>query len=495
MSEKPEEIVSVVEVEIVKPLSDGVTWKDLGDRLRDLESFAHRIMNRCVSTVAVVDAGRRIAWLEDPTRTGKGKAGKIDVTSAPPATEKDAPLQTICYRAAIVAVEEQRAFWAEAAGKSDAALRRAKTEKERALLAGDLARALRRSSISLPSNMVLASSGLAWARYGVWRKTSAQGGSSLPSFRAGAPVMLGASGISVERDGNGYALVANLGAGPWRIAIAPAGGSAHATMRAVTTPGSGWTVADAKVMHGRAKKWVVKLTVRRPKPATILDAKNVLAVHLGVRNAITLATSTGFGRVVDRGDQVLHMKAQMRSRRERMGSAGRMGGAGRAGHGSTRRSERVARLEDAEARFVKTKIQQWAADVAKWAKLKGCGVVLVESYSPKAMADAAENEHVQRLLRRWPFAATRDAIRWACTKAGIAVQDVASGHDSTTCPQCLHVDAGNQDAGKFVCGACGFERDVDVVAAWNILRREGFDAFAKSMEREKQLAAALAAEE
>jgi len=78
MSEKPEEIVSVVEVEIVKPLSDGVTWKDLGDRLRDLESFAHRIMNRCVSTVA--EAYADVAEREESrtivgTRSPRRRAG------------------------------------------------------------------------------------------------------------------------------------------------------------------------------------------------------------------------------------------------------------------------------------------------------------------------------------------------------------------------------------------------------------------------------------
>jgi hypothetical protein len=479
--EKKNRIVAVVEVEVVKPIGEDRTWEVLGHRLSDIESIAHRLLNSAITDMATVDATMRLAWLLNPTRKGTGKRAPLDPTPGLTDEKKDGvSLRTAANRAVSLALEENRRYWQEEVPKIASALQSAKTEHEARLLRRDLDRAERRAQFTMPGAMASAYADLAFAHYETFRKSS-RGEKSLPSFRKGSPILFRSDMVKVSyvppeggRPG-GYVLRVALGASDnWDLVVVPMGGSAHATMRAVTggDPAASWKALDCKIVR-RKKKWFAKLAYARPRPAFTGDPKVVCAVHLGVRNALTISCSDGRAQILDTGGKLLHVKAQMAARRKRLSEVGKNGslGGGSRGHGTPTRFSRLEQLEDAEARYTKTQIQQWASACVKRAMMWNAGTIVLEDYSPKELADQAESEYVERLIRKFPLAALRDAIAFAALKAGVRVEKHSAAYISQTCPECGVVDPANDKKdGMFGCVACGHRREVDLVAAVNYVQ-------------------------
>lgn len=479
--EKKNRIVAVVEVEVVKPIGEDRTWDALGHRLSDIESIAHRLLNSAINDMATLDAVQRLAWLTNPARKGTGKRAPLDPSPGLADERKDGvSLRTAANRAVSLALEENRRYWQDEVPKIAKALQGAKSETEARLLRQDLNRAERRAQFTMPGAMAAAYADLAYAHYETFRKAS-RGEKSLPSFRRGSPILFRSDMVSVSfvppeggRPG-GYLLRVALGASDnWDLAVVPMGGSAHATMRAVTggDPDAAWKALDCKIVR-RKKKWFAKLAYARPRPAFTGDPKIVCAVHLGIRNALTVGCSDGRAQILDTGGKLLHVKAQMLARRKRLSEVGKNGslGPGSRGHGTPTRFSRLEQLEDAEARFTKTQIQQWAAAAVKRARMWNAGTLVLEDYSPKELADQADSEHVERLIRKFPLAALRDAIGFAALKAGLRVEKHSAAYISQTCPECGVVSPSNdQKDGMFGCVMCGHRREVDLVAAVNYVR-------------------------
>jgi transposase len=104
---------------------------------------------------------------------------------------------------------------------------------------------------------------------------------------------------------------------------------------------------------------------------------------------------------------------------------------------------------------------------------RGATTILLEDWSNPAKDGAPElSEHVEYMVRSFPFAQLRETIEWGAKKRGYTVEVRSTNNNSRDCPSCGHQHDRAQ-SGTFACEACEFERSADVVFAWNMLRAAG----------------------
>lgn len=78
---------------------------------------------------------------------------------------------------------------------------------------------------------------------------------------------------------------------------------------------------------------------------------------------------------------------------------------------------------------------------------------------------------VNRRFNYWTYSYILRKIKELCENTGVQYHIVPSLYTSRTCPICFYQDKLNRSNEKFKCLNCGYEDDVDIVAAKNILLR------------------------
>ena len=327
-----------------------------------------------------------------------------------------------------------------------------------------------------------------------------KGKARIPSFGEKAPIMARNGGWKLGLDDQGrYTFSIKLWAGghPWtRFAVRPTEGWHYSLLKRIATdptvkPG------DCKIVWSTKKKrFFAKLafTTEDPKPKLDLDPNIVLGVHRGRNNFLYAACTeaNSRGEVVYPGDDILAAKAKFKAMglaRKRMLRVTR-GGA--AGHGYERRYATYRAVQDAEARFIKTVCQHAAARVVKLAIQKRAGKVVLDDFT------TVESEDL-RYVPSWPWFQLKQAVLWACKKAGIQVIEAKSEYISSVCPRCGNLDTSqlNHRTGTFHCSrkTCGLSRPRDMVAALNMLDAEvGIPQWKKIFDEVHELSAKLKSE-
>jgi len=428
---------ATVKVAIVKPL--GMTWDEAGKLLRGLQFVAHRIINRALLRMLAEDAGHR-----------EGAAKRLPLGK----------LRTLSYQAVNDAVEVEH------------------DDKD-----------------AIASAVKLGMAGAAMEEYKRWRETEWKGERRFPLADGRAPIYVTSSGDTwgVARVDGSYVLSVKLTPGrtsKTRFVLGPDGGGAHAHMRRLVG-GADVKLGDVKIVRDkRRKRWLACMSYSWPRPDRI-DGLHVVALHRGVRSFLTAACTDGYAQELASGGDVLAIKAQMRARKRSLRKHVRECGSGARGHGRARQLATYQALENREARWVRTKCQQVAAAAVKFAKRRGASAILIEDYgTPGGDGD----EHIDRLVRQWPFYQLKSAIEWACARAGIEAREVPASYISQRCPACGSVDAGQVSGEKFTCLQCTYRRGVDHTAALNMLSAGGFDdAVQATLRRGKDVVAALKA--
>lgn len=441
-----EMLVATARLKIVRPL-DG-DWDNLGRILRALRAPAHRVLNAVVRELEAQGPG---SWWE-PT-TGDVAKGR----------EKCHP-QTASYR---IAGE----FWRRE--REEAAARVAK----RKAYPGDdaIAQVVPLSAVQL---------GLAGAAYARWQKFGKErwkGTMSLPSFTGGSPIYVAGANVKTYAEDGAFVLDMPLVQGErTRVVVQACDGSGFARLRhLIDNPDS---VGDVKLVEDKRGEggWFAFVSYSFPKPQPKQGV--TMSVHRGVKCFLSVAVARSsdeardaFTAVLETGDDILRHKQGYTARRRSLGQQKRQIGAGAKGHGVARREQHITRLEDAEARWTRTKCQEVAAHAVKIAKAKGVSRILIEDWTNPARDGAPElGEHLEYMVRTFPLAQLRGCIDWAAQKAGIVVESVQTKGNSMDCPVCGHHHEKAQH-GTFRCEnpTCRLERNADVVFAWNMLRRDG----------------------
>lgn len=445
----PQEIVSTLRCEVIKPYNAPgtpadaeVTWDALGRDLRALQTPLHRVLNYAITDMAVFDHQ-------------KGAFDRATKTIIP------AALQTHAYRAVKAAWDAERA-------RSAAIV---EDPKKKNPLDGAIAE-------TEPSGaLVTGCAGLVYSLWSRYAKERWKGAMTLPTFGAGAPLLVASKGVRIDVvDGNfilTVTLVAGLrGSGQRRLIIRAYPGRQSDLKYIAAHPDA---LGDVKLKwDSKDKSWQAFLAYKRPAPQK--RDGHVMAVHRGVRNWLTVAISGNAKdpqtRVLEAGADILAHKAQFKARRQALGRHKPSLGLAARGHGEARRQEHISRVASAEANWVRTRSQQAAARLTKLALQHGVGTILVEDWSNPA-SDAPAGDYGDYLVRSFPLAQLKTDILWAAKKAGIEIKIVSSAYNAADCPGCQqrHTPAPVKE-GMFLCAQCGLKRPSDFVSVWNMLSRE-----------------------
>lgn len=435
----PAVLVKTVSVDLVKPLGED-TWDSIGRRLRDLRGCMHRLLNAGVRAAAIGDQASK------------------DVMASARAGVKQA-------------IEDERAYWRSRIGKAFEGSNH------------DPNRADRLSEFALPSVIEDHVASRAAKAYLDARKHMARGDKSIPSYKHGAPIYMrdGKTSWALSHTENGWELSLKLfpGRSPMvRFAVRSHSASMYADLRRMISS-DGVKLGDARVIwHERGGKgqWEARLCYSYPKPEPAKGTE-IVAIHRGMHQFVTIAdTRPGVRRIP--GDGWLRAKIGFAARRHSLAQHIRRGelGHGARGHGIRRRYQALTKIEDAEARMMKSACQQVAALVASHALAIGASVVLIEDYE-------SIREGGTPYLPRWPWAQLKGAIEWSCKKNGLEIREVSAAYVSLTCPACEHVSAENAIGQKFECVSCGLDWHIDSIAAFNMLRSESSDIVKRMQEK------------
>jgi len=439
---KPEMLTATVRLKVVKPL-DG-DWDAIGRILRALRAPAHRVLNAVVRELEVKGPGEW--WAPTPA----------DMK----AQREHCHPRTASYR---IAGEFWRREIAEAA---------ARIEKKKPY-AGDEA-----IVACVPSSAVqLGLAGAAFARWQKFWKEKWKGTMSLPSFRGGSPIYVAGQGVELHtKDGNAVLDLNLVTGGRTRLVVQACDGSGFAHLRRLLDASD--QIGDVRLVEDSRGKggWFAMVAYSFPKPEA--QPGVTMAVHRGIKTFLAVAIARSdeqrrdaYTTILETGEDILRHKQAYTARRRSLGRQGRQLGAGAKGHGVDRRHERITRLEDAEARWVRSKCQETAAHLIRLARAKGVGRILIEDWTNPAKDGAPElGEYIEYLVRSFPLAQLRECIEWAAKKAGITVEFVRTDHNARDCPACGHRHEHSQ-YGMFRCEKCELERNADVIFAWNMLRR------------------------
>ncbi|APU88923.1 transposase-like protein [Virus Rctr197k] len=444
-------IAATLRCEVIKPLN--MTWDDLGALLRALRTPLHRAMNNAITELELAHAAK----------------------------DKTHP-RTFADRAV-------NKWWAH-----ERALAAARVAAGKGYVGDDLI-----AETAPGSALYTAAGSVVFARWTKWNKERWKGTMTLPTFKGRSPLYIKNVALSLYTDTTGGTVLAvKFCAGRTaavRLAVKPYGPNGYASLRKILRGEA--ELGDLRLLEREEDgktKWQAFLSYHFPRPEK--RTGRVMAVHRGMKNFLVAAIpgdrDDAFTRVLEYGEAILEHKRAYQARRRQLGRHGRELGTGAKGHGRTRRYERITRIMDSEAMWVRTKCQQTAAATVKLALQRGVGTLLLEDWTtPKPKKKKKESTDakptpkpapIEYLISSFPFATLRSSIEWAAKKAGLTVRIVPSTHNVLDCPKCgthheaapLHNDrSGARRIWFCTRDDCRLERDVDLIVVWNMLRKVG----------------------
>jgi hypothetical protein len=229
--------------------------------------------------------------------------------------------------------------------------------------------------------------------------------------------------------------------------------------------------------HEKRGRWYLRFSYTRLVP--MRPEGGLVVVRRGMRSFLIAAhaeTADWIGsnaevrEIVDGGD-ILAFKRQIDARRRSLGRRNRSGqsGQGATGHGVVRRVAPLMDLSHKEADFTKTRCQQAAAALVKFAGDHGASEVVLEDFT------APKDPEAYWLVKRWPWYELGQACEHACQAAGLRVDRKVVSIDRRTCPSCghEHQEPPTTSYGGWECVNCGMKRTIDQVDALWMLRMVG----------------------
>lgn len=442
-----------IPVEIAKPLS--ITWNELGDLLRDRRAVVHRLLN----------------------------AGVMHLASKMHADGEEKFTALAGIKAELVGYQKWCAEQALKAGD----------ERVRSTLE-------RRSKMTLASCITDAISHRCWDDMSKWWKRK---DTRIPSAKKGAPIYIRNTGWQLRQDNGGVSLglklvgatPKNLRPGSVWVALRPSTGKHHAAVACMLS--GAVKCGDCKIVYEeKSKKWFAILSysyemVPGPPP----KGDDAFIVHRGMRHFLYgLCTDGRTRQIAGHKFRVTRERFTERARQAKNIRAYERG-SGAKGHGTARRFATHDQLDGKMKAVTKTFCQQAASWVTKQARDMGCGVVYIESYGGQ---EPSEDRGERRFLDHFPYFQLKSSIAWACKREGLTLREYSASFISQTCPMCGHLDSAqhNVRTGVFHCSApaCGFERGVDWVAAFNaakIAKVVGIEKIEKSLEQQKKFKRSL----
>jgi IS605 OrfB family transposase len=204
----------------------------------------------------------------------------------------------------------------------------------------------------------------------------------------------------------------------------------------------------------RGKRWFFHVVVNKEKPKGVKPTGRVIGVDRGIRRPAVTSAGIFLGKPCWRA-----IEERLMSLRQRLQAKGT---------GSAKRHFR--RLEDRLARFRRDCDHVLAKKLV--ASCEPGDMLVFEDLTHIRDNAKAKGRANRRRLHAWTFRRLESIVGYKAALAGVLTDKTDAWDTSRRCPKCGHVDGANRRTqAVFRCVRCGFERNADLVAAWNIRDR------------------------
>lgn len=455
-------LAGTLKIEIIKPESD--TWERVGGRLRAMRRTVGPALNMAMRDL-YVDA--------------------VDMISAIQSKSEDATARRFAFEGKVEKI--LRTHWNEAMARQqafNAKNKRPDPEESFALVTEYWSAETRHNIASRFSGEHLKDILASRASFPSWHQSSAFYARSSKSAVEGPP---SAAVLTLPLWGAGKKAT--------RVVVAPCGANGEIMWRKLVA---------GEVKLGRVgvsydenrRKWYALVSWSKlecPDPT----GRKIAAAHVGVTRFVQVVCADGSQHNVS-GEDILVTRKRFQHRRASIQRCINDMGTGSKGRGVKRRMRPVTKLEDAEGRFVTTRIRQIAHGVISWCLAHDVGTLLWpdmtglrEGFEKKTGGEA--HEEVRRLIHQFPYYELEQAVKRDGKERGVEVRLHSVRYDSQTCPKCGEASDENlrdvtqlveviehhgrrferkEVIKRFACG-CGFKGHRDVVACVNALQRSG----------------------
>ncbi len=300
--------------------------------------------------------------------------------------------------------------------------------------------------------------------------------------------------LDLTMEGRDLFVTMNLleGGGRVRLPAHATGASAWSIVRKIVK-----RIDGAKYLAGRCvysedrRRWLLKVSYLLKRPER-KEGAGVLAVLPSFAATLELYGSDGWCRGhrairadgAKSEDRLFVAKRRISQRRAAIAAARSLPGSGGRGHGKKRFMRSMNKLRVAEDNLVTTYCGQAASDVIRVALERGYGEIVIADYD-RGLPEHAVPE-VEKLLRKFPRARLRDAVKWAADKAGVQAKIVtlSSKH---CCSACSSMDGAMQQGSVWFCHNCGLRLGVGDWQAWEVLKAACGDSIDEVFRRKASL--------
>lgn len=255
---------------------------------------------------------------------------------------------------------------------------------------------------------------------------------------------------SIRFDARSYRLDWKTG----RVGLTVIGGRAEATVR--FDPHSekfrGLKTASADLVRKKSG-WFLHVVVEREVPDAVPTGK-VVGVDRGVSKSAVTSDGKYFGnhRWRDREERLLSLRRMLQAK------------------GTRSAMRHLDRIDDRLARF-RRDCDHVLSKLLVESVGPGDTLVFEDLTGIRSRAKARGPKN-RRRLHAWSFARLGALVAYKAALRGVLVAHVDPRDTSRRCPSCGAIDARNRpDQAHFRCVHCGFARNSDLVASWNIRDR------------------------
>ena len=231
-----------------------------------------------------------------------------------------------------------------------------------------------------------------------------------------------------------------------------------------------YTISGSQLKYDKGK-WYILLCYSFDKKPEELPKNNIMGVHIGEQNAVTVSFSNSRKQLSIDGGEVQAFAIQIERRKRNIQNATSkrsvLCGGGRCGHGYKTKMQPLEHINDKISNFRNTTNHKYSREIVNWAIQNKCGVIQLEDLTGWA------TEELERytLLKNWSYFDLMNKIEYKAKEAGIKVVKIPYKPLHSWCCDCESATVIKQrdeeDNITFVCEKCGqlINRDEHILRA------------------------------
>lgn len=209
-------------------------------------------------------------------------------------------------------------------------------------------------------------------------------------------------------------------------------------------------------------KWFVNFAYEPPKKIINLDTNIIVGVDLGVSKAFYCAVNNSKERLCADGFEIEQFRKRIRKFRRSIFKQGPF--SGRKSKGRKKMLKPSVKISDKERNFRDTRYHQYSKMIVDFAVKNNAGIIQMED-----LKNLKKSKINDSFLKNWAVSDLQNKIEYKAAEYNIQVKYVNPQYTSQRCYKCGNISSENRkDQQTFLCTVCGQKENADYNAACNL---------------------------